>query len=184
VYKNILLDKLPESYKGYLFRTDYRIGMQIDLCLKDNEIEECSKIGICLDLLYGKGIPKDIELAIEGLAWFMRCGNEKKEDTGEENEAIFDFDYDNARLFSAFKKVYEIDLARQNLHWFEFVFLLSDLGDCAFTQIIEYRNADISDMKGKQREAYVKMKKKFALPESYTTEEKEKIDKFLSQLGE
>ncbi len=182
---NILLDKLPQDYKGYLIRTDFRIGIQIDLCIKDDEIDEYDKIGICLNLLYGYGVPKDIELAIEGLAWFMRCGEKIEDKESEEcNEVVFDFNYDNSRLFSAFKKVYGIDLARSNLHWFEFVYMLGDLGECAFTQVIEYRKADISSMKGKQREAYAKMKRKFALPQRYTAEEKEKIDKFLEQLGE
>ena len=35
---NILLDRLPDSYQGWLIRTDYRIGIQIALCLQDEEL--------------------------------------------------------------------------------------------------------------------------------------------------
>ena len=32
---NAILDRLPEDYNGWLIRTDYRIGVQIQLCISD-----------------------------------------------------------------------------------------------------------------------------------------------------
>ena len=50
---NMLLDRLPTDYNGYLIRTSFRIGMQICMCLKDDNYTEEEKLGIAFDLLYG-----------------------------------------------------------------------------------------------------------------------------------
>ena len=182
---NILLDKLPNEYDGYLIRTDFRIGMQIDMCLKDMELNEDEKIGICLNLLYGRGCPQDIDKALNGLSWFVNCGVDKLQEEQEEEgkQPIFDFDIDSGRIYSAFKKVYNIDLSQEKIHWFKFVAMLGDVGECAFTNVINYRTADLTNMTGKMRDTYAKMKRKFALPDLFNDEEKEKIAEFCSKIG-
>lgn len=179
---NIMLDRLPDNYEGYLIRTDFRIGIQIDLCLRDDSIPEYERLAIALNLLYGNGMP-ELEKALKGLKWFLMCGKEQEltEDDGQ-NEQVFDFDIDDTRLYSSFKRAYGIDLTKDRLHWFQFVSLIGDLGDCAFTQAIHFRTADISEMKGKERERYAKMKRRLKLPTSYTSDEKETINEFLEKL--
>ncbi len=71
---NMLLDRYPTEYRGYLLRTDYRIGIQITLVLEDLDLEDDERMLKALELLYGYGIPDDIMLAINGLKWFMSCG--------------------------------------------------------------------------------------------------------------
>ena len=48
---NMLLDRLPSDYKGYLIRTDYRIGIQISLALDDPELNENDRVMVALSLL-------------------------------------------------------------------------------------------------------------------------------------
>ena len=81
---NYLLDRLPTEYEGYLIRTDYRIGMQIDMCLSDRSFPEEDRVLNALYLLYGNGIPDDFIVAYKGLVWFMSCG--EKELTDYENQ--------------------------------------------------------------------------------------------------
>lgn len=179
---NLLLDGLPEKYDGWPIRTDFRIGIQISLCASDDDFTENEKAAIMLNLLY-KEAPPDFETAMRGVVWFMACGNPQEapnsEKDGEDSTPAFSFDYDAGWIFSAFYRIYGIDLARQDLHWFQFLQLLRDINGSALTDIMEYRTADLSKMQGAQRATYEKMKKKFALPKDYAPEEQKAIDEFM-----
>lgn len=173
---NALLDRLPEDYKGWLIRTDYRIGVQIQLCLSDPELSEYEKTASALSLLYGKGVPDDLQTAIEGLTWFMSCGNPPAEgqDSGNEPE-LYSFDYDAARLASGFRKIFGLDITRERLHWFQFVPMLGELSETAFSNVIEIRQTPVSDIDRKKQAEFMRMKKRFALPSQYTQEEEATI---------
>lgn len=179
---NILLDRLPQDYQGYLIRTDFGIGIQLTLCASDTEILEYEKAAVMLNLLYGRGMP-DFETAMAGLNWFMSCGKEQKADEADTQPAM-SFEYDDARVYSAFRKVFGIDLTKERLHWFQFVAMLQDIDGTALSDIISYRSTDLSSMKGEQRAAYAKMKRRFALPNTYTEEEQGAISEFLAQLNQ
>ena len=92
---NMLLDRLPSDYKGYLIRTDYRIGIQISLALDDPELNENDRVMVALSLLFGAGMPP-IDVALEGLQWFIQCGDDKEIEPG--GKRLLWFDYDAARL--------------------------------------------------------------------------------------
>lgn len=178
---NLMLDRLPENYQGWLIRTDYRIGVQIQLCLSDPELSDGEKTGIALGLLYGNGIP-DIQTAIEGLGWFMNCGNPipLAEEAGEPD--IYSFEHDAGRIVSAFKKVFGLDIDRERLHWFKFVPMLGDLSGTAFTSVIDIRGTSASEVDSKKRAEFIRMKKRFALPNQYTAEEEETIQSVLDRV--
>ena len=99
---NVLLDRLPDNYKGYLIRTDFRIGMQIISCIKDDELSEEEKYSICLNLLYGNSVPKDLELAFKGLMWFLNLGAEDDEilKSNSKQKDVMDFEIDSSRIYS------------------------------------------------------------------------------------
>lgn len=181
---NAILDGYPEEFEGYLIRTDFRIGMQICLCLADEELSDYEKLSNAFYLLFGRGVP-DVETASRGLSWFLNLGEvkEQSEDDGEEEEMPdFDFEIDSNRIISGFYKAYHIDLEREPMHWFRFLTLIGDLGECAFTNIIGIRGKKItSDMSADQRETYSRLKKKYALKQ-YTEEEQERINDFLAVL--
>lgn len=177
---NPLLDRLPEDYKGWLIRTDFRIGVQIQLCISDPELSDSERTGVALGLLYGNGMP-DLQTAIEGLGWFMSCG-EPQQEAQEDGPAVFSFEQDAGRIVSAFRKVFQIDLSRERLHWFQFVPMLGDLSGTAFTSVIDIRTTDAGEIGQKKRAEFVRMKKRFALPGQYTQEEAEAISGFLGRL--
>lgn len=175
---NAMLDRLPDEYKGWLIRTDYRIGVQIQLCISDPSLTDSEKTWTALSLLYGNGIP-DFETAMQGLSWFMSCGsNESGQDSGGE-PAVYCFEQDAGRIVSAFRKVFGMDISREKLHWFEFTSMLVDLSDTAFSNVISIRTTDVSDIDKKKQAEFLRMKKRFDLSEQYTQEEQEAISSAL-----
>lgn len=179
---NALLDRLPEDYKGWLIRTDYRIGVQIQLCISDPELSDSEKTFTALSLLYGNGIP-DLQTALEGLNWFMSCGN-PQETAGQENEPeVYSFEQDAGRIVSAFRKNFGLDISRERLHWFEFVSMMGDLSGTAFSSVIDIRSTDVSEVDKKRRAEFLRMKKRFALASQYTAEEEAAINEFMELLN-
>lgn len=179
---NAMLDRLPEDYDGWLIRTDYRIGVQIQLCLSDPELTDSEKTGTALHLLYGNGVP-DIQTAIDGLSWFMSGGNPSALGGDVDEAPTYSFDIDSARIVSAFRKTFGIDISRERLHWFEFLAMMGDLNGTAFTSVIDIRTTDESEIDKKKRAEFVRMKKRFALSPQYTEEEQAEIDEFMRRLG-
>lgn len=179
---NILLDPLPEEYEGYLIRTDYRIGMQIDLCLHDPDLSENDRVFVALNLLYGRGLPP-IQTAIEGLSWFLRCGADKRDDLPGQSKARLWFDFDAGRIYSSFRQTYGIKLHKEKIHWFEFMELLGSLDeDSALSHAMQIRGTDTSQMKGKQRAEYQRLKQSLTPPTKYSQEEQDAMDEFWAQL--
>lgn len=165
---NILLDKLPDNYKGYLIRTDFRIGIQIYNLLNDESISDEEKCFIALSLLYGNGIPRDTNIAMEGLEWFLNLGklpDKKRSSKSVRKETpIMDFEIDSSRIFSGFKKKLGVELNKVKMHWFEFRYLLLELNDCHLSDVVEIRSKEITPkMPAKQRLYYTKLKKLYAI---------------------
>lgn len=180
---NILLDPLPDNYRGWLIRTDYRIGIQISLCLKDESLKENERVYIALSLLYGNGIPK-IETAVDGLAWFLRCGEELRDDMRSSGKTLLYFDFDHARIMASFRKTYGMELHRERLHWFEFMAMLDSLDeDSSLSNAIQVRGTDTSGMKGRQKMNYERIRKNLTPPVHYSEEEQEAIDAFFEKLN-
>lgn len=177
---NAMLDRLPEDYEGWLIRTDYRIGVQIQLCIADPALSESDRTVTALRLLYGRGIP-DFETAVAGLGWFLCCGNPVTDGGGRE-EPVYSFEQDAGRIVSAFKKVFGRDISRERMHWFEFVPMLGDLAGTAFTSVIDIRTTSVSEINEKKRAEFAKMKRRFALEEQYTQEEQSAIRSVLERV--
>lgn len=178
---NILLDPLPDSFRGWLIRTDYRIGIQISLCLQDEDLTESERITEAVSLLYGLGVPP-LETALAGLRWFMRCGQPKREDVPENGKQRMWFDFDHARIAASFRKTYGIELHRVRLHWFEFMAMLDCLDeDSSLSNAIQMRGTDTSGMKVRQKHEMERAKKLLTPPVRYTQEEQDMIDAFFAQ---
>lgn len=140
---NVMLDPLPETWKGYSIRSDFRIGIQIAQCLSDSEFTIEERIQRAIELLF-VDVPVDYWEAREGLSWFLTefCHDDyshvKKEDV-----ILMDYDIDQWRIYSAFLAQYNIDLNRVKMHWFMFMGLLNNLEECAYTRVIDIRRKKI-----------------------------------------
>lgn len=183
---SVLLDGYPDDYNGYLIRTDFRIGLQICACLADEEFNEFERQAQALYLLYGNGIPECFEEAIQGLSWFLNGGKEiNEQESNKDSEAYFDFTEDARRIETAFRRFYGIDLDSVNLHWFKFLDYIGDLGECAFTNVIEIRSKKITaNMTKEEVNTYRKLKEEYALKAKKTIspKEQEATEEFLKYI--
>ena len=179
---NALLDRLPDSYAGYLIRTDFRIGIQISQCLSDPDLSAQERFLTAVRLLYGSGCPDDQEVAAAGIQWFLNggCDAQKTEDVGGETRA-FDFDFDHFRIWSAFRRVYGVDISREKLHWFQFLAMMQDLKDSALQDVMSYRLTDTAGMDAKTRAAYEKMKRVYRIPDRVSAADQAELDEKLRQ---
>lgn len=180
---NVMLDGLPDEYEGYLIRTDFRIGIQISQALGDINLAEPERLSVALGLLYGKGIPHDIETAEAGLHWFMRGGDDEPSENSGSDKPVFDFEQDNRLVYSAFRTRFGIDLTRERLHWFAFLALLSDIGGCSLADIMGIRSADISKLSGEQQSRYVRLQAQYRIKPQLSDSEKAMIAEFEARLG-
>lgn len=80
------------------------------------------------------------------------------------SSVAFDYYFDSDKIFTAFLKTYNMDLNTCEMHWFKFLAMLEDLGECLLSKAIEYRTTNLSQYKGKQLQHYRKMRKRFAIP--------------------
>ena len=146
-----------------------------------NEQEAGPLITRTLDAFLGAGWQAEyiVQEAFNGLLWFYRGGKEPPDqrtiDQRRGQPLAYDYILDGPLIAAAFQQVYNIDLTdpATRLHWWRFQALLQGLPDgCQFTQVVGWRTADLSGMKGKQLTFYQGMKRRFALPEDLGKGEK------------
>lgn len=181
---NIMLDRLPEDYQGYLIRTDFRIYIQITQCLEDSELSDEEKISTALWLLYGMSQPP-LEVAYQGLIWYLNFTaepfeNDSSKRDNQDAEPCMSFDIDSGRIYTAFKQYYNVDLKSTYIHWVEFLYMIKDLGECAYTSVVDIRSKKLGDLGKSERRTYIKLKEKYRLKPRLTNKQSEQIQKILS----
>ena len=179
---NILIDLVPESVEidgiEYEIRTDFRISILFEMMMQDEELSNEEKLLKALELYYPI-IPNNVEEAIEKIKWFYRCGKDIVKSNNKshgESVKIYDYEYDDDYIYSAFLSQYNIDLQDiKHLHWWKFKAMFKSLNeDNKIVKIMQYRSIDLSEIKDKEQNAYYhKMKKLYEIPRS--TGEVEKI---------
>lgn len=171
---NILLDDLPEKWNGYEVYTDLSTGIQLSQCLTDEDLSEDEKLYHAVYLLFVDDFPREYEQITEAISWLLNGWNHdnmpKKKRRGEEIE-VMDFDVDSWRIHAAFRRQYGIDLKKESLHFWEFMGLLSNLDECAFTKVIEIRQKKItSSMSQKEKDALLKAKALYRIQKRETAD--------------
>lgn len=184
---NLLIDLLPTTVDiegiEYEINSDFRASILFELLMQDVEIEDEEKIIQSLQLYY-RQCPHNIDEAINKMLWFYSCGKENdlksNSKTGSSSEQIYNFNYDDEYIYSAFLDQYRIDLNDiEYLHWWKFKAMFKALKeDNEIIKIMGYRSIDLSKVEDKkQKEFYKKMKKIYEIPIAISKDEKEKIDK-------
>lgn len=175
---NMLTEKLPTKYKGYHINTDFKCGIKISLALDDWQLGDEERVLTALSLLYGEGIPDDMNIALDGLRWFLTCGKEAdkasysdiddidnaKESVNVKGDDIsFDFEVDASNIYAAFLKNYNIDLTKTDMHWFQFIALFSNLKNTSLNDMMYYRTLDLSQYKGEQKAEMKALKERYKI---------------------
>ncbi len=187
---NVLLDPLPTEYEGFPIDTDFQTGIQIMQVLEDGELSQQEQIGTALSLLFlvedSEGNPLDLpdyQTAIDGLMWYLSAWNHDHGDK-DKHDKIMDFDVDQWRIYADFRRYYNINVNTEQLHYWEFMALLSALpNDGAYKNVLFIRDKKLdSKMSKEERNTYIKLKEIYALKQTkaaeYTDEQKEKIDEY------
>lgn len=193
---NILIDKLSTIIKNRVgnieFNTDFRIGMLFEMLMQDRNIDKKIKVIQAINLYYPH--PEqitDFEKAFNDIIWFYTCGKndininsqdnqekkiKKKKSNYQKEEKIYDYEYDDGYIYSAFLQQYGIDLQEiKYLHWWKFKALFDSLNkDTKIVEIMGYRAIDLGKIKDKEEKSrYKKLKKIYQLPDMRTEAQKE-----------
>lgn len=180
--------------KEYKINTDFRVAVECNRIAEDTSIGDFERVlGIIYTLFGEEGInayehyERLLELAIK----YLSCGKEVISNNNEKPDMDFveDMDY----IEASFMSDYNIDLSREEMHWWKFYKLINGLSNsemgncCVLNRIRNLRNFDTKDIKDqKEKERIEKAKKQVALKknkkENKITKEQEKSMEELNKL--
>lgn len=144
---SILLNPLPDSYKGYRVNTDFRQGLRYFRILS-SELDKTDKLEAIIICFFGEDQrfkEEDIKDIWPFLDWYLSCG-EKSDSEQEASEPVFDYTQDAGLVYAAFMQIYGIDLIAKTtrLHWWEFQALLTGLpSGTTLANVIDIRGKKI-----------------------------------------
>ncbi|NFI38798.1 hypothetical protein FDA27_07250 [Clostridium botulinum] len=180
---NMLIDLVPTTIEiegeEYEINSNFRVSILFELLMQDNSISEEDKIIQALQLYY-PAIPPNINLAVDKMLWFYRCGKDiiPSKGTGKgKSTQIYNFEYDDDYIYSAFLDQYRIDLQDiEYLHWWKFKAMFKALKeDNEIVKIMGYRSMDLSKIKDKEeKNHYRKMQELYRIP--INKDEKDKLE--------
>ena len=195
---NILIDKLPTNPtingKSYGFNTDFRSSIYFSIIMQDDSLSEEDKLYKALEIYYPI-IPFDVEKALDYIYWFYSCGKTETEiDTKQvkegkklfkrNNNRAYDFEVDSDLIFTAFMTQYNINLAREDLHWWEFMALFNGLKeDNEIVKIMNYRTINLNSIEDKkERKLYSDLQKYYSLENKVSKEEQTELEELRAKL--
>lgn len=175
---NVLLDPLPsewvsENGKAYQLDTDFQIGIQICLIQDDLEWSDIEKISKISELLFIDCMPEDFVELEACIHWYLNGWNHDKHKKSRDKVKLIDFDIDQWRIYSAFLMQYKINLNEAQMHWWEFMGLLSTLEECAYTRVLDIRQKKIdAKMSKEEKKALAEVKEIYSLGNIQTPDER------------
>ena len=156
---NILTDELPRTLCGAEFNADFKSILRF-FEIQESQDDAETKAGKISALLFPRGAPNNERLGDE-LIEFLSLG----EKANESSEKVFDFTIDAGRIFASFMQAYNIDLTKENPHWWVFMELFKALpDDTIIRKIIDIRTKKIdSKMSAKEQAEIMRLKNRFSL---------------------
>lgn len=175
---NFLVDGLPESVDimgvSVPIVTGYRASVRFEKVLRRQGADPEDVLDEALRIYFPgfvfNGAERDA--AVDAIIWFYLCGKETpKED--EEAEGYdptkpksFDYDHDAGYVYASFKQAYDIDLLKEDIHWWQFRALFDSLPeDTMLMKVIGYRTAKVpSGASAETRQRIEELRRAFELP--------------------
>lgn len=164
--------------KRYKINTDFNVALRCFEVIENEEITDEERTLAVLFLLYGFIPDHHLDEFLDKATLFLQCG--ATTDTPSSNERDVDLVLDKCYITASFMSDYQIDLSKEEMHYWRFVDLIKGLTEhCILSRIREIRNYDISEIKdSKTRNKILKAQESVALPKKRTKEEQEAIDNF------
>lgn len=160
--------------------TSFKTGLKCMRVIDDDSISDQER-ALAIICLLVDDIPKNIDLnkLLKKLEKYLQCGEEHVHPTFEKD---MDLEQDEKYIISSFMFDYNIDLSREDMHWWRFMDLLNGLSsECILSRVRDIRTMDLSVYKDpKTRERLLKARQQVALKVNHKTtkEEQQHLDKF------
>ncbi len=170
-----LPDEVTVAGKSYPIYTDFHRWIQVEVLLFEEQGSFISKIPDLMHLCYPV-LPDTLEEAIHGIADFYGGGRKvKKKCSKGRKQSLYSYVQDETLIYAGFYQQYGIDLAKENLHWWQFKALFEGLAEeTLLLQVMRYRAVDIGKVKNSEEQRfYRRMKELYRLEDTRSGEEKE-----------
>ncbi len=170
----------------YQIRTDYRPVLDVCSAWGDPELEDHEKLAAVLDIFYfspgfGDMPPDHWQEALEKCRWFIDGGDQLG--GRSPGPVVMDWEQDFPLIAAPVSRVYGGDIravpydpqANQGgLHWWTFLSLYLEVGDCLFAQVVRLRDMRARGKKldKQDREFYRRNRELIDLRTRYTEREK------------
>lgn len=149
-----LPDTLTVAGKKYKIRTDYRAIIDILIAFNDPDLEADEKWLTCLAIMYVDfaNMPlKEYNEAATQAQLFIDMGENEK-NPKKFQPRVMDWEQDAKLIIPAVNRVLNEDVrGKEYLHWWTFLSAYTEIGDCAYSQIINLRT---KKAKGKKLEKW------------------------------
>ena len=156
----------------YAIRTNWQAIVEIFGALQDVELSKEERLYVMLGILYKK-IPNNIEQAIEQAMWFISAGSNAPK---QKKPHIVDWEQDINLILAPIAKAIGYDpRSKDDMHWWTFLTLYTDMGECVFQKVLSIRMqlAMGKTLSKEDREFYNQHRDICDIRQRYTTEEKE-----------
>lgn len=145
---------------SYEILTSYRAVLEWFLINDDERLTESERAQATVHL-FCMETPSNWQEAYRQIASFLCLGEEHSEELGEK---VTDFRQDFKYIWSGFRRVYGIDLLKEDVHWWEFKLLLDELpDDCRYKQVVAIRSKPVGFENERAAFALMELKEKYAL---------------------
>ena len=191
-----LLDPLPTSLNingvEYPIQSDFRAVLFYDRILRqgDHSRDDNAAATIAAITYLLGSVPDNAEETVTQIDWFISCGitdhkhKPSNQLLGINNEKPIDWKYDSRLIWSAFRRVYGVDLREvKYLHWWDFNEMLAELPeDVRLNRIIEIRTKSLADknLNKEQKNLYKALQGYYRITEP-KSEREEKIAEALKR---
>ena len=184
---NFLLDRFPGSVtvqgQDVPIDADFRAAIRVLLLFDDPQLADAEKRMEACRLLYGDAV-QPAEEAYSQLCWFLNCGKDAGRGHGG-GGAPYSWEHDAQYIYTAIQQTYGKDLDAINfLHWWKFMGMFLDLGECFFSRILYYRaQRRTGKLTEDEKRVVAGMLDIIDIPAKLSAEEQAEIDEFERLLG-
>lgn len=165
----------------YVIRSDYRAALDICAALSDPELSDQEKVIVSLDILYEdfeKMPTEHYREALEKCFWFINGG---MEEPARKSNKLVDWAKDFPMIVAPINRVAGEDVRGvAYLHWWSFLSMYYEIGDCTFAQIVRIRDmlARGKPLNKEEREWYNRNRHLVEIQQTFTDAENDVMMKW------
>lgn len=172
----------------YKIDTSFRTALKCFEVIEDNEITDIERAWAIVYLLFDFIPKKNLDLFLKKSMLYLQCGESTEQQNSKKRD--MDFIQDQKYINSSFMSDYNIDLSKQDLHFWQYIELIQGLTESSsLNRIRNIRNYDLSSIKDeKTKKKIIEAQKQVELKErqvntKLTKEQEKGVDNFYKLTG-